>query len=88
MLNNKTILITGGMSSSGHKCVEIILNPFKLKRLIVFSRDELRQYEMAERFPVKDHDTMHFLIGDVRDRERLRRALDSDDIITQSPRNN
>ena len=51
MLNDKSILITGGTGSFGKKCTEIILNRYKPKRLIIFSRDELKQYEMSQMFP-------------------------------------
>jgi UDP-N-acetylglucosamine 4,6-dehydratase len=52
MLNEKTVLITGGTGSFGKKCTEIILKRYKPKRLIIFSRDELKQFEMAQQFPV------------------------------------
>ncbi len=71
MLNNKTILITGGTGSFGKKCTEIILNKYKPKRLIIFSRDELKQFEMAQEYPDSKYDCIRYFIGDVRDKERI-----------------
>jgi UDP-N-acetylglucosamine 4,6-dehydratase len=78
MLNDKTILITGGTGSFGKKCTEIILKRFKPKKLIIFSRDELKQYEMAQVF---SDDCMRYFIGDVRDKERLYRAFNGVDYV-------
>ncbi len=75
MFNGKTLLITGGTGSFGKKCVEIILRHYSPKRLIVFSRDELKQFEMAQSFPNDQHPCLRFFIGDVRDKERLCRAF-------------
>lgn len=75
MLNEKTILITGGTGSFGKKCTEIILKRYKPKRLIIFSRDELKQFEMAQQFPESEYDCIRYFIGDVRDKERLYRAF-------------
>lgn len=75
MLNNKAILITGGTGSFGKKCTEVILKRFRPKRLIIFSRDELKQYNMQQRFPVSKYPCMRYFIGDVRDKERLDRAF-------------
>lgn len=76
-IKNKSILITGGTGSFGKKFVKKILN-YDVKKVIVFSRDELKQYEMAQEF--KDH-RIRFFIGDVRDRERLYRAFDGVDVV-------
>jgi len=81
MLNNKSILITGGTGSFGKKCTEIILNRYKPKRLIIFSRDELKQFEMAQQFPESKYDCMRYFIGDVRDKERLHRAFHNADYV-------
>lgn len=75
MLNGKNILITGGTGSFGKKCTEIILERFRPNRLIIFSRDELKQFEMAQVFSVEKYDCMRYFIGDVRDKERLYRAF-------------
>ena len=71
MFNNKAILITGGTGSFGKRCTKIILERYKPRRLIIFSRDELKQFEMQQEF---NQDCMRFFIGDVRDRERLIQA--------------
>ncbi|RDU66087.1 UDP-N-acetylglucosamine 4,6-dehydratase (inverting) [Helicobacter didelphidarum] len=77
MLNNKSILITGGTGSFGKKFVEIVLREYKPKRLIVYSRDELKQYEMAQVFK---QNCMRYFLGDVRDYARLESALRDVDI--------
>lgn len=81
MLNNKVILITGGTGSFGKKCTEIILKRYKPKKLIIFSRDELKQFEMSQQFPDSEYDCMRYFIGDVRDKERLHRAFHKVDYI-------
>lgn len=68
MFNNKSILITGGTGSFGKKYTETLLQKFNPDRIIIYSRDELKQYEMSQIF---DTDIMRYFIGDVRDRERL-----------------
>src|SRR6185437_7666044 len=85
MLNDKVILVTGGTGSFGKKFVEIALRDYPgIKKLIIFSRDELKQFEMAQVFdPVKDK-RLRYFIGDVRDRNRLHRALDGVDIIVHA----
>ena len=81
MLNNKNILITGGTGSFGKKCTEIILKRYKPRRLIIFSRDELKQFEMAQQFPDSKYDCIRYFIGDVRDKERLHRAFRNIDCV-------
>ena len=81
MLNNKRILITGGTGSFGKKCTEVILRRYSPKKLIIFSRDELKQFEMAQQFPETKHDCIRFFIGDVRDKERLNRAFQRVDYV-------
>lgn len=73
MLKNSSILITGGTGSFGHSFVPLTLKKYNPKRLIIFSRDEMKQWEMAKLF--KDDKRVRFFIGDVRDKERLYRAL-------------
>ena len=75
MLNGKNILITGGTGSFGKKATEIILKKYKPNRLIIFSRDELKQFEMTQEFPDSKYDCMRYFIGDVRDKERINRAF-------------
>jgi len=81
MLNDKTILITGGTGSFGKKCTEIILKKYKPKKLIIFSRDELKQFEMAQIYSDKKYKCMRYFIGDVRDKERLDRAFHEVDYV-------
>ena len=82
MLNNKRILITGGTGSFGKKFVEIVLKKFPdVKRLVVYSRDELKQFEMAQLYPKDKYPQVRFFIGDVRDGARLKRACEGIDII-------
>jgi UDP-N-acetylglucosamine 4,6-dehydratase len=72
MFNDKSILITGGTGSFGRKYTATILARYKPRRLVIFSRDELKQYEMSQVF---NHESIRYFLGDVRDRERLREAL-------------
>jgi len=81
MLNNKSILITGGTGSLGKKLVQIIIQEYQPKKLIVFSRDELKQFEMAQRFSVKKYPFMRYFLGDVRDKDRLMRAFADVDYV-------
>jgi UDP-N-acetylglucosamine 4,6-dehydratase len=81
MLNNKNILITGGTGSFGRKFTEIVLKRYKPRKLIIFSRDELKQYKMACIFSPKKYGCMRYFIGDVRDKERLQRAFHKVDIV-------
>ena len=81
MFNDKVVLITGGTGSFGKKCTEIILQRFKPKKLIIFSRDELKQWEMKQQFPDTTYDCMRYFIGDVRDKERLHRAFQNVDFV-------
>jgi UDP-N-acetylglucosamine 4,6-dehydratase len=79
--NRLSILITGGTGSFGNKFVEMVLTKYGPRRLIVFSRDELKQFEMRQRFPDKAGSSMRYFIGDVRDPDRLRRAMEGVDIV-------
>lgn len=78
MFNNKSILITGGTGSFGKKYTQTILSRFKPRRLVIFSRDELKQFEMSQSF---NQDCMRYFIGDVRDAERLRQAMSGIDYV-------
>ena len=80
MFNGKSILITGGTGSFGHRYVSTLLEHYDLKRLVIYSRDELKQYEMAMKFQGHE-DVMRFFIGDVRDASRLKEATREIDII-------
>lgn len=81
MLNDKNILIIGGTGSFGKKCTEIILKKYKPKKLIIFSRDELKQFEMAQQFSDSKYPCMRYFIGDIRDKERLYRAFNKVDYV-------
>ncbi len=78
MFDNKNILITGGTGSFGKKYTEIILSKYRPNKIIIFSRDELKQYEMAQVFT---NECMRFFIGDVRDEPRLEEAMDGVDFV-------
>ena len=77
---NKSVLITGGTGSFGSMCVELLLKKSKLKRLVVFSRDELKQHELSKKFSSSNYPIRYF-IGDVRDKDRLIRACNGIDYI-------
>lgn len=83
-LNNKTILVTGGTGSFGHQFVENVIQNYQPKKLIIFSRDELKQYEMSQRFSPSKYDFMRYFIGDVRDYDRLEMALRGVDIVVHA----
>lgn len=84
-LNGKSILITGGTGSFGKKFVETIIHRFPaIKRLVIYSRDELKQYEMAQQFSHSKHNFIRYFIGDVRDAERFKRACEGIDIIVHA----
>ncbi len=85
MLNNTSILITGGTGSFGKKFVETVLAKYPhIKRLVIYSRDELKQFEMAQQFSPQTYKGLRFFIGDVRDGERLKRACEGIDIIVHA----
>jgi len=82
MLNNKSILITGGTGSLGKALTSHILNKYpNVKRLVIFSRDEQKQFQMAQDYPENLYPQVRFFIGDVRDRERLTRAFKGVDYV-------
>jgi len=81
MLNKKSVLITGGTGSFGQKFVETLLARFEPSRIVIFSRDELKQYEMAKKFAAP---CMRYFLGDVRDLPRLRRAFEGIDVVVHA----
>lgn len=78
MFDDKTILITGGTGSFGKKYVSTLLSRYRPRKIVVYSRDELKQFEMGQRF---DAPSMRYFIGDVRDRERLTMAMEGVDYV-------
>ena len=84
-MNGKSILITGGTGSFGKKFVEMTLAMHPgVERLVIYSRDELKQYEMDQIFPTKKYPQLRYFIGDVRDKDRLIRALSGIDTIVHA----
>ena len=82
MFKNSSILITGGTGSFGHSFVPLTLKKYNPRRLIIFSRDEMKQWEMEKKF--KDDPRIRFFIGDVRDKDRLHRALHNVDFVVHA----
>lgn len=82
MLNGKVVLITGGTGSFGNKFVETILRDYpNVKKIVIYSRGELKQYNMKQKYPEKDYPMLRYLIGDVRDAERMKMACEGVDVI-------
>ena len=83
MLNGKTILVTGGTGSFGNAFTQYVLDHYDVKKIIIYSRDEYKQFIMSNKFK-KYGDKLRFFIGDVRDRERLYRAFDGVDYVVHA----
>ena len=82
MLNKKSVLITGGTGSFGKKFVETILSRYsEVKRIVIYSRDELKQFELKQKYPANLYPQLRFFIGDIRDGDRLKRACEGIDVI-------
>jgi len=82
MFNGKSLLVTGGTGSFGQSFVNYIIKKYpRINRLVIFSRDELKQYEMAEQFNDKKYNFIRFFLGDVRDKERLKKAFEKIDYV-------
>lgn len=82
MLNNRSILVTGGTGSFGKKFVENILLQYpEIERIVVYSRDELKQFEMSQQFSTTQYKQIRYFIGDVRDRDRLAKAMEGIDVV-------
>ncbi len=85
MLSGKAVLITGGTGSFGKKFVATLLEKYpSIRRIVVYSRDELKQFEMAQVYPTCRYPQMRYFIGDVRDKERLLRAMERVDIVVHA----
>jgi UDP-N-acetylglucosamine 4,6-dehydratase len=82
MLNNSSILITGGTGSFGHTFVPMTLEKYNPRRLVIYSRDEMKQWELAKLF--ENDKRVRFFIGDVRDKDRLQRALNGIDYVVHA----
>ena len=82
MLRNSTILVTGGTGSFGHAFIPLTLEKYNPKKIIIFSRDEMKQWEMTKLF--ENDSRVRFLIGDVRDKDRLYRALNGVDYVVHA----
>jgi UDP-N-acetylglucosamine 4,6-dehydratase len=82
--NGANILITGGTGSFGRRFVRTVTERYKPERLIVYSRDELKQFQMRQEFPADKYPSLHLFIGDVRDRERLYHAMDGIDVVVHA----
>jgi len=81
-VKGKSILITGGTGSFGQKCVQTLFARHSdMERVVIFSRDELKQFEMAQQFPKSKYPQIRFFLGDVRDKDRVRRALEGIDTV-------
>ncbi|MEI6987599.1 MAG: UDP-N-acetylglucosamine 4,6-dehydratase (inverting) [Rhodospirillaceae bacterium] len=83
-LDGKSILITGGTGSFGNAMVARIIRTWKPRRLVIFSRDEMKQYEMEQRFPCATYPYLRYFIGDVRSRERLEMAMQDVDYVVHA----
>jgi UDP-N-acetylglucosamine 4,6-dehydratase/5-epimerase len=81
---NLTVLVTGGTGSFGKRFTEIILHNYRPKKLIIYSRDELKQYEMRQNYPDSGDSPIRYFIGDVRDQERLERAMHKVDVVVHA----
>lgn len=85
MLDNKSILVTGGTGSFGRAFVRTVLEKYPgVRRLVIYSRDELKQYEMSQEFSTQEYPQLRYFIGDVRDADRLRRAFEGIDIVVHA----
>ena len=80
-LSDKTVLVTGGTGSFGKQFISTVLKKYDPRKIIVYSRDELKQYEMSQLFPIKDFPAIRYLIGDVRDYDRLTMAMRDVDYV-------
>ena len=82
MFKNKIVLITGGTGSFGKKFIQMTLNKFPdIGKIIIYSRDELKQSNLRQEYPLETHPQLRFFIGDIRDKERLKRACEGVDVI-------
>ena len=83
-LNGKSVLVTGGTGSFGQKFVRTVLERYEPRRLIIFSRDELKQFEMGINLSIERYPSLRYFLGDVRDAERLNMALREVDVVVHA----
>ena len=81
MLKGKTVLITGGTGSFGKRMLDTLLKKFNCKKIIIFSRDELKQHELKQKYPIKKYKNLRYFIGDIRDFDRLQLAFKNVDVV-------
>ena len=84
MFNNLSIMITGGTGSFGYSFTELIIKKYKPKKLIIFSRDEFKQFKMSEIYSPKKYKFLRYFIGDVRDKDRLKMATKDLDLVVHA----
>lgn len=84
MLDDKIVLITGGTGSFGQRFLQMVFDRFRPRKVIIFSRDELKQHEMAQRWHERQYPAIRYFLGDVRDADRLRRAFDGVDVVVHA----
>ncbi len=84
IFKDKVVLVTGGTGSFGHKFTEVLLKKHKPRKLIIFSRDEMKQYEMSKMYSIEQYPNIRYFIGDVRDPDRLHRAFHDVDIVVHA----
>lgn len=83
-VEGKSVLVTGGTGSFGRRFIESILEQCRPRRVVVYSRDELKQFEMSEHLPMERYPQLRYFIGDVRDKERLYRAMEDVDVVVHA----
>ena len=81
IFNKKSILITGATGYFGENCLEKILLGSSPEKVVVYSRDELKQYELSKKYPTSKYDFIRYFIGDIRDKDRLKRAIENIDYV-------
>ncbi len=84
LFDDKSILVTGGTGSFGQRFIETVLRDYSPKRVVIYSRDEMKQFDMARRLSTDEHPALRYFIGDVRDRDRLIRACSGVDVIVHA----
>lgn len=83
-MDNKTILVTGGTGSFGKQFLKYCLKHYCVNKIIIFSRDEFKQYQMQKEYPEKEYPQIRFFIGDIRDKDRLRFAFEGVDYVVHA----